>query len=304
MLEAAAHLAEGGDAGEHVLQTAGVVPDAADVGDEGRARVEAGRRAGAARRVLEDPVLAAGRVAAGDAAVAGAHVGRDDRDVEVGHTLGRGLQRDRKRRKAAHQIRLRQPHRRRVVDQEQHIEVVGRRSRAGRSTLAARVPPRRRCPRFRRPRRHRVPAPPPLPPVPALPPRRPRFPGPAAPPVPTLPAPPPALPPAPPALPPLPVLPAAPSRPRSRRCPRFRRAAALPRAAAASRAAAGARAPRRAARALRRYPRFPPRRHRAPASRPAATRSADTGPALARRSASGARRDADGGHDDRPAAPA
>ena len=84
---------------------------------------EAGRRAGAARRVLEDAVLAARRVAAADRTVARAHVRRGDRDVDVGQTAGKILQRGHEGREVPAQVVLRQPHRRRVVDQEQQVDV-------------------------------------------------------------------------------------------------------------------------------------------------------------------------------------
>ena len=64
MLEAAARVTQRGDAGEHVREVAGVVPDPAVVGDVRRARSEVGGGARPARGVLEDSVLAAGRVAA------------------------------------------------------------------------------------------------------------------------------------------------------------------------------------------------------------------------------------------------
>ena len=123
VLEPAAALAQRRHAGEHVLQVAGVVPDAVDVGDERRVVGEPGRRAVAARRVLEDAVLAARRVAAADRPVAGAHVRRRDRDVDVGQAAGKILERGHEGREVPAQVVLRQFHRRRVVDQEQQVDV-------------------------------------------------------------------------------------------------------------------------------------------------------------------------------------
>src|SRR5262249_22563153 len=93
VLEAAAAVAERGDAGEDVLQIAGVVRLARDVGDERRAPLQPGGRTGAARGGLEYPSIAAGvgetaaRAAVADRTVARAHVRRDDGDVDVGQSL-------------------------------------------------------------------------------------------------------------------------------------------------------------------------------------------------------------------------
>ena len=74
-------------------------------------------------RVLEDSVLAAGRIAAGDRAVARAHVRRDHADVNVGQAAGLVLQRLHQHREVPLQVVLRQPHRRRVVDEKQEVDV-------------------------------------------------------------------------------------------------------------------------------------------------------------------------------------
>jgi hypothetical protein len=84
LLEATAGFADRGDAREHVREVAREIFRRAVVGDVRRARGEAGRRAVASRGVLEDPVLAADRVAAGDRSVPRAHVAGDDGDAQVG----------------------------------------------------------------------------------------------------------------------------------------------------------------------------------------------------------------------------
>ena len=58
-----------------------------------------------------------------DRAVARAHVRRDHRDVNVGQAAGHVLERVHQHGKVPQQALLRQPHRRRVVDQEQQIDV-------------------------------------------------------------------------------------------------------------------------------------------------------------------------------------
>ena len=121
-LEAAPGLAQRRDALEHVRGVAGVIADAGDVRDVRGAGIEVGGRARAARRVLEDPLLAPCRIAAGDRSVARAHVLRDHGQVQVGQTL-RTLQPGHERRKIAQELVLRQLHRRRIVDEEQDVDV-------------------------------------------------------------------------------------------------------------------------------------------------------------------------------------
>ena len=186
VLEAAATLAEGGDAGEHVLQVAGVVPGAEDVRNICRAGLQPGRRAGATRGVLKDALLAARRAAARDGAVPRAHVRRYDRDMNVGQTQGRAPQPGHERRKAAFEVGLRQPHRRRVVDQEEEIEVAVRnhdtatraappRARAAHTNAAAHTNPAAQYQRCRRAPPRPAP-PPPVPPSPSSVPRPQRTP--------------------------------------------------------------------------------------------------------------------------------
>ena len=121
-LEATPGLAQRRDALEHVRGVAGVIADAGDVRDVRGAGIEVGGRARTARRVLEDPLLAPCRIAAGDRSVARAHVLRDHGQVQVGQTL-RALQPGHERRKIAQELVLRHLHRRRIVDEEQDVDV-------------------------------------------------------------------------------------------------------------------------------------------------------------------------------------
>jgi hypothetical protein len=139
VLEAAALLAERRDAGEHVRDVGRrEVPDAAHARDERRAAGQRGVRAGPARRVLEDAILPARAVAAGDAFVPGAHVGRDHRHVQIGKPERQDRQGVHQHRKPGDEAVLRQAHRRRVVDQEQDVDVpVRRKDRARKRDVVA-----------------------------------------------------------------------------------------------------------------------------------------------------------------------
>ena len=113
------------------------------------ARLQVRRRARAARRVLEASTLAV-TGAALDRSVARAHVRRDHGDVETGRAPRQRAQRVHEHREGRHQVGLRRRHRRRVVDDEQHVDIpVPRAARARRSRAPA-APPRRACPARRR----------------------------------------------------------------------------------------------------------------------------------------------------------